>query len=175
MGFLHENITFSYFVFLVEWSSALSLSVGFFRTFGLARYLWSFSVGQSRHTSQLSNILVAFKRPNIGRKHFLAFFFDYERHTLQQSLPQNHGIGLCQKHFVQSGLILKTVATFVKNEDLIWQQGGFFFDYSVHKRDCWLKIVSRWDKHDNIVLCAEKKKSDLKLLAMETKVATRAC
>ena len=34
-----------------------------------------------------------------------------------------------------------------------WETG--YFDYSVHKCDCWLKIVNHWDKSDNSVLCGE--------------------
>ena len=61
MSFLHENNTLAYFVSLGDRSSSLSL-----------------------HTSQRSDILVAFRRPNIGREHsFLAFFMDCYRHTLQ--------------------------------------------------------------------------------------------
>ena len=41
---------------------------------------------------------------------------------------------------------------------------AFSFDYSVHKYDCRLKIVSHWDKHDNKVLYAEiKNTSGLKI------------
>ena len=33
-GLFHENVTLTYFVFLGDWSSVLSTSVGFFITYG---------------------------------------------------------------------------------------------------------------------------------------------
>ena len=38
---------------------------------------WAFSVGQDGHTSRF-NLLVAFRRPNIGREHSLAFFIEFD-------------------------------------------------------------------------------------------------
>ena len=83
MGLLHENITLAYSVFLGNWSSALSLNVGFSVLLSFTRYFWAFSVGQEGHTSQRFNISVAFRRPNIGRENFPAFFIEFDRHTLQ--------------------------------------------------------------------------------------------
>ena len=48
------------------------------------RYLWASSVGQEGHTSQRSNSLVAFRRPNIGRESSLPFFIEFDKHSLQQ-------------------------------------------------------------------------------------------
>ena len=62
MGFLHENITLAYFVFSGDQSSALSLTVGFSELLAFAQYLWAFSVGQGRHTSQRFSTLVAIRR-----------------------------------------------------------------------------------------------------------------
>ena len=75
-GFLHENITLACFVSFGNRSSAL----GLLRTFGLYSILLGFSVSQEGHTSQHSNSLVAFRRPNIGRESSLNFFV---KHTLQ--------------------------------------------------------------------------------------------
>ena len=47
---------------------------------------------------------------------------------------------------------------------------AFNFDYSIHKCDCWLKIVNHWDKPENSVSMCGGKKTGLKLLLMETKV-----
>ena len=46
----------------------------------------------------------------------------------------------------------KTVAVLVQTVDLIWGNGGFYFIYSGHKCNCWLKIVDNWDKRDNGVM-----------------------
>ena len=75
--------------------------MGLFRTLAFPRYLWAFSVGEQGHVSQHSNILVALGRPNIGKEQSLAFFIEFERHTLQCQLSQNLGIGLCEIRFVQ--------------------------------------------------------------------------
>ena len=91
----------------------------------LSRYLWAFLVGQEGHISQRSNVLIAFRRPNIGKKHSLAFFFEFDWHTLQRWLSQSLEIDLCQIGLSKSGLILKTVATFVQKASLVWRQGGF--------------------------------------------------
>ena len=50
--------------------------------------------------------------------------------------------------------MLKTVATFIQKHGLklaTWWH--FYFDCC----DCWLKVVDRWDKRVNGVLCAEEK------------------
>ena len=50
---------------------------------------------------------------------------------------------------------------------------AFYFNYSGHKCNCWLKVVHHWDKHDSSVISTEKEiKSGLKLVQMETDVAT---
>ena len=52
----------------------------------------------------------------------------------------------------------------------------FYFSYSGHKRNCWLKIANHWDKRDNGVMCTGKEiKSGLKLVRMEIDVATHTC
>ena len=56
----------------------------------------------------------------------------------------------------------KTVASFVQNLGLIWLNGGVF-SYSGHKCNCWL-------------MCTGKEiRSGLKLVRMETDVATQTC
>ena len=81
----HENITLAYFVSLGDPVVSLVLKCGFFsELLAFARYLWAFSVGQERHTSQHSNILVAFRSLNIGMEYSLAFLIEFERHTLQR-------------------------------------------------------------------------------------------
>ena len=46
---------------------------------------------------------------------------------------------------------------------------SFYFSYSRHKCNCWLKIVNHWDKRDTGVMCTGKEiKSGLKLIRMET-------
>ena len=57
------------------------------------RCMWAFSVSQEGHTSQRSNILIVFGRPNIGIEHFLAFFDEFDW--------QNLVIVLCQVCFAQ--------------------------------------------------------------------------
>ena len=53
---------------------------------------------------------------------------------------------------------------------------AFPFSYSGHKRNCWFEIVNHWDKRDNSVMCTRKEpKSGLKLVRMETDVATHTC
>ena len=74
LGFLHEDITLAYFVFLGDWSSPLSLSVDFSELLAFSRYQCGFSVRQEGHTSQHADILVALGSPDIGRKHSLASF-----------------------------------------------------------------------------------------------------
>ena len=64
-----KNIVLTYFVFLC----------GFSRTFGFHSILMGFSAGQDGHTFQRSYILVAFKRPDIGREHSLVFFIEFDR------------------------------------------------------------------------------------------------
>ena len=52
----------------------------------------------------------------------------------------------------------------------------FYFSYSGHECTCWLKVVNRWDERDNGVMCTEKEiQSGLKLVRMETDVATHTC
>ena len=158
---------------LCLWLGAFSELLAF------ARYLLAFfSWARVTHIwSQRPNIFVVFRRPNVGREHSLTFVIEYDRHILQRWLSQYLGIGLFQIILSKSGLILKTVATFVQKGGLIWQQRWHFtsFDHSVHKCDCWLKIVNHWDKRDNSVMCAEKKKFGLKLLLVETEVAKHKC
>ena len=70
----------------------------------------------------------------------------------------------------------KTVATFVQKVGLIWLKGGFYFSYSGHGCNSWLKIVNHWDKRHNGVMCTGKKiESGLELVRMETDVATHTC
>ena len=45
--------------------------MSFFRTFGFRSILVGFLVGQEGHTSQCSDLLVAFRRPNSGREYSL--------------------------------------------------------------------------------------------------------
>ena len=53
---------------------------------------------------------------------------------------------------------------------------AFYFSYSGHKCNCWLKIVNHWDKRDNGAMCTEEEiKSGLKLVRKETDVATQTC
>ena len=134
MGFLHGNITLAYFVFLRDQSSALSLNVDFFRTFGFRPVLMgAFLVGQVRHTSQRSSTLVTFRRPNIGREHSLPFFIEFDRQHYNGDSHKSWN-RLCVKYVLsKTGLILKTVATFVLKAGLIWQQRGFLLGYSVYK------------------------------------------
>ena len=41
---------------------------------------------------------------------------------------------------------------------------AFYFNYTGHRCNCWLKIVNHWDKRDNSVMCAGKKiKSGFKI------------
>ena len=56
----------------------------------------------------------------------------------------------------KGGLILETVATFVQKASLIWRQSGFYCDYSVHKRDSWLKLSTIGTI--TAVLCVQRKK-----------------
>ena len=50
---------------------------------------------------------------------------------------------------------------------------AFYVSYSGHICNCWLKIVNHLDKRDNGVMCTGKEmKSGLKLVRMETDVAT---
>ena len=77
MGFLHENITLAYFFLLLETARQLC-PVALFQNFLLSLDIcWAFSVGQEGHTSCF-NLLVAFRRPNIGREHSLAFFIEFD-------------------------------------------------------------------------------------------------
>ena len=70
----------------------------------------------------------------------------------------------------------KIVPTFVQKVGLLWLKSGFYFSYSRHRRSCWLKIVSHWDKRDNGVLCTGRDiKFGLTLVGMETDVATHTC
>ena len=53
---------------------------------------------------------------------------------------------------------------------------AFYFSYSGHNCDCRLKTVNHWDERDNGILCLGKEiKSGLKLVRMETDVATHTC
>ena len=53
---------------------------------------------------------------------------------------------------------------------------AFYFSYSRHRCNCWLKIVNHWDKCDNGVMCTEKEiKPGLKLVRMEINVAAHTC
>ena len=78
----------AYFAFLGDLSSALSLTKGIFRTF---RFL-SIFVGFFRW-SRVTHLTW----PNIGKEHSLAFFIEFERHTLQRGLSQNLEIHFIQK------------------------------------------------------------------------------
>ena len=70
----------------------------------------------------------------------------------------------------------KTVSIFVQKVGLSWLQGGFYFSYSGHKYNCWLKIVNHWDKRDHGVMCAGKEiKPGLKLVRMETDISMQTC
>ena len=46
----------------------------------------------------------------------------------------------------------KTVAMLVQTVDLSRGNSGFYFIYSGHKCNCWLKIVDHLDKRDNGVM-----------------------
>ena len=75
------------------------------------------------------------------------------------------------KYVLPKGAFMsKTVATLVQKVGLILLKGGFYFSYSGHKCNCWLKVVvPHWDKRDNGVMCTGKEiKSGLKLIRMET-------
>ena len=71
----------------------------------------------------------------------------------------------------------KTVATLVQKVGLIWLKGGFFyFSYSGPTCHCLFKIVDHWDKSGNGVMRTRKETtSGLKLVRMETNVATHTC
>ena len=72
--------------------------------------------------------------------------------------------------------MLKTVTTFVHKKGLFWLLSGLCFDYSVHQCHFWRKTFNHLDKRDNDVMCAVKKiYCGLKLLRMETEVATHKC
>ena len=62
MGFLNENDSFAYFAVLVELSSRLSLTVGFFKTISFLSLLVCFSGGKEGHTSQHPYVLVGLYR-----------------------------------------------------------------------------------------------------------------
>ena len=65
------------------------------------------------------------------------------------------------------------MSTFVQKLGLIWLKVAFYFSYSGHKCNCWLKIVNHWDKRDNDDICTGKEtKSGLKIVRMETDAAT---
>ena len=67
MDFLHENITWDYFVF---WGDQWSARCGLFQNLWLPLDTSEFfSVGQDGHASQHSYILVAFRKPIIEREH----------------------------------------------------------------------------------------------------------
>ena len=73
---------------------------------------------------------------------YLIIYFD--RHTLQWWLSQNLGNGFCQICFVQRWTYFENCCHLCPKRGLIWQQGGFslnWLQYSIHKCDCWLKIV----------------------------------
>ena len=58
----------------------------------------------------------------------------------------------------------------LSKKGLIWLKGD---SYSLQKCNCWLKIVSQWDKRNNGAMCGGKEiKCGLELFRMETKVAT---
>ena len=85
-----------------------------FRIFqAFARYLWAFLVGQEGHTPERYNILAAFIRPSIGREHSLAFLlsltdilYNVDSQNILEWVYIKYGLS-------KSGLISKTVATFV--------------------------------------------------------------
>ena len=79
------KILFRLFSYFWETSRQLCPQVwAFSERLAFTRYLWAFSVGQEGHTSQRSNTLVAFRRPNIGMEHSLAFFTEFVRHSLKR-------------------------------------------------------------------------------------------
>ena len=73
---------------------------------------------------------------------YLNIYFD--RNTLQWWLSQILEMVFVRYVLFKDEVILETVAIFVQKAGLIWQQGGFsltWLQYSIHKCDCWLKIV----------------------------------
>ena len=120
---------------------------------------WLFSGGKEGHTSQNPYVLVGLRRPNIKREISVAFCTKFERHTFTTvtlAKPWTEFMFCPKVH------LAKKVA--------------FYFSYSGHKRNCWLKIVNQRDKRDNGGMRTGKEiKSDLKLFRMETDVATNTC
>ena len=82
------------------------------------------------------------------------------------------------KYVLPKGAFLcNNIATFVQKVGFNWlKKVAFYFSYSGHKCNCWLKVVTHWDKRDNGVMCTRKQiKSGLELIRMETDVATHTC
>ena len=100
------------------------------------------------------NVSVDLRRPNIGREIVLAFCTTVNLNDIPYQSDSRETLNRVHvKHVRSKGAIMsKTVATFVQNVGLIWLKGGFYFIYSGHKCNCWLKIVTHWDKHDNGVM-----------------------
>ena len=136
----------------------------------------AFSGGKERHSSQHPNVLVGLRRQNIIREifHLSAMNVKNMPHNgdSRETLDRVH-----VKYVLPKGAFMsKTVATFVQKVGLIWLKVGFYFSYSGHKWNCWLKIVNHWDKRDNEALLTGKEiESNLKLVRMDTDIATHTC
>ena len=81
MGFFNENMSW-FFVYFGQLLSGLSLTVGFFKNFGIVIvFSWLFSIAKGGQSSQHSNILAGLRWPTVERQSFLAYFIQYGRQT----------------------------------------------------------------------------------------------
>ena len=119
--------------------------------------------GREGHTSQHPNVCFGFRGPNIGREFFGASSLNLKNipynSNSHETLDEAHVKCLLSKGV----FISKTVSAFVQKVGLIWLKGGFYFSYSEHKCNCWLKIVNHLDRLDNGVTCTGKEINHLEM------------
>ena len=123
VGFLQENIPLTYFVLLADRSSALSLSVCFFRTFGFRSILVGFfSWPRGTHLTMLWHFSCP-QRTKYGKETFLGFL-----HWIWRTYLSTVTLTKCWDWFKSNTFYPKekTVATFVLKAGLIWRQRGIF-------------------------------------------------